>query len=36
MAKTRLQRELEERYDPVPHTEKDTARLLSNPKVNPK
>ena len=33
MAKTRQQRELEERYDPVPHTKEDTARLLSNPKV---
>ena len=33
MAKTRLQRELEERYDPVPHTKEDTARLLSDPEV---
>jgi DNA-binding XRE family transcriptional regulator len=33
MAKTRLQSEQEDRYDPVPHTAEDTARLLANPKV---
>ncbi len=33
MVKSRLQRELAERYDPVPHTDDDTARLLSDPKV---
>ena len=33
MAKTWLQDEREERYDPVPHTKEDTTRLLSNPKV---
>jgi DNA-binding XRE family transcriptional regulator len=33
MTKTRYQQALEERYDPVPHTAEDTARLLSDPKV---
>jgi ribosome-binding protein aMBF1 (putative translation factor) len=31
MAKTRLQRELEEKYDPVPHTREDTERMLADP-----
>ncbi|WP_250462752.1 helix-turn-helix transcriptional regulator [Caballeronia sp. GAFFF2] len=31
MAKTRLQRELEERYAPVPHTREDTERMMTDP-----
>jgi DNA-binding XRE family transcriptional regulator len=31
MAKTRLQRELARRYNPVPHTEEDTRRMFADP-----
>lgn len=31
MAKTRLQRLMEDRYDPVPHTDEDTRRMLADP-----
>jgi DNA-binding XRE family transcriptional regulator len=33
MANRRLQRELEERYNPVPHTAEDSVRMLANPAV---
>lgn len=33
MTNRRLQRELEERYRPVPHTAEDRARMLANPAV---
>jgi DNA-binding XRE family transcriptional regulator len=32
MAKTRLEKELAEKYSPVPHTAEDDARLFSDPK----
>ncbi|SAL26234.1 XRE family transcriptional regulator [Caballeronia peredens] len=31
MAKARLQRELERRYEPVTHTDEDTRRMLADP-----
>ncbi|SAK40813.1 XRE family transcriptional regulator [Caballeronia hypogeia] len=31
MVKTRLQRLLEDRYDPAPHTDEDTQRMLADP-----
>ncbi|AET87989.1 transcriptional regulator [Burkholderia sp. SFA1] len=31
MSKTRLQRELARRYNPVPHTEEDDRRMLADP-----
>jgi len=33
MAKTRLEKELAEKFSPVPHTQADTERLLANPEV---